>query len=72
MRICFSLSMSCFSRSRKEERVSSLDRTRRLLNKDWQRASAGESSDSSHPFLLRFRNLISESPLIEAVFVLSS
>lgn len=26
MRICFSLSMSCFSRSRKEERVSSLDK----------------------------------------------
>ena len=38
----------------------------RLLDKNRQMASAGGSSDSSHPFLVRLRNLISESPLLEA------
>lgn len=37
-----------------------------LLDKNRQMASAGGSSDPSHPFLLRLRNPISESPLIEA------
>lgn len=68
MRVCFSLSMSSFSGSRKERRWVVSDR--RLLDRNWQMASAGGSSDSLHPFFLRFRNLISESPLIEAGFVL--
>lgn len=43
---------------------------RKLLDRNWQMASAGGSSDSLHSFLLRFRNLVSESPPIEAVLVL--
>lgn len=67
MRSCFSFKCQQLQEEQERKEVGGLGR---LLDRTWQVAPAGGSSDSLHPFFLRLRNLISESPLIEAGFIL--